>query len=311
MLVTATTAARVSDCPDLVRQGQITEALATLSAVSSPSVEVRALTLECLLARGELDLATTVGRQLAAERDLARADAALVDLVLGDLAAASGREDDALTHYRAVGDRLDDPVALPWRAGAALSLMRTGSRREAAALATEQLELTRASGSAYALVVALRAAAACLVVDQVARLREALSLSVGRFDRLAAQASTDLAGVLALTSTGDDAIAEARALLRTAEEYADAEDLWPLHTRVRRLLERLGEIPQTPRAEILARLTESELRVARLATGGATNRAIAAEVGVSVKAVEWHLSHAYRKLGIRGRGDLPQALRTG
>ena len=58
-------------------------------------------------------------------------------------------------------------------------------------------------------------------------------------------------------------------------------------------------------------LTHSELRVARLAALGATNRAIAEDVGVTVKAIEWHLSHVYRKLGIRGRHGLPQALRLG
>ncbi len=42
-----------------------------------------------------------------------------------------------------------------------------------------------------------------------------------------------------------------------------------------------------------------------------TTRAIAEDVGVTVKAVEWHLSHAYRKLGINGRRGLPQALRLG
>jgi len=311
MLATAEAATPARDCPELIRQGRITEALTVLTAVPDPSVDTFASTLECRLARGEMDLAMTLGTQLATMRGQSPADAARVDLVLGDLASAIGRDNDAVAHYRDAGEGIDDPDALPWRSGAALSLMRNGGRHEAAELAVEHLALARATDSAYAVGVALRTAAACLAVDQSSRLREAHVLALGQFDRLAAQVATDLAGLLALTSTGDVEIAEAVALLRAAEEYADGEDLWPLHNRVRRLLERLGETPHTPRTEIIARLTQSELRLARLAGLGATNRAIAEDVGVTVKAVEWHLSHAYRKLGIHGRAGLAQALRLG
>ncbi len=41
---------------------------------------------------------------------------------------------------------------------------------------------------------------------------------------------------------------------------------------------------------------------------GRTNRQIADELFVTVKAVEWHLGNSYRKLDIRGRGALAQAL---
>jgi DNA-binding CsgD family transcriptional regulator len=51
-------------------------------------------------------------------------------------------------------------------------------------------------------------------------------------------------------------------------------------------------------------LTPSEERVARLATGGASNETIAKQLSISVRTVETHLQHAYAKLGIRSRRQL-------
>jgi DNA-binding CsgD family transcriptional regulator len=55
-------------------------------------------------------------------------------------------------------------------------------------------------------------------------------------------------------------------------------------------------------------LTPSEVRVARLAAGGMSNREIAQELFVSVKTVETHLGSAYRKLDISSRQELPSVL---
>jgi DNA-binding CsgD family transcriptional regulator len=56
-------------------------------------------------------------------------------------------------------------------------------------------------------------------------------------------------------------------------------------------------------------LTGSERRVATMAATGATNRAIAESLVVSVRTVEVHLTSAYRKLGVTGRAHLAAVLR--
>ena len=52
------------------------------------------------------------------------------------------------------------------------------------------------------------------------------------------------------------------------------------------------------------KLSETELRVARLAAEGRSNKQIASELYVTVHTVEKHLSHVYAKLGVRSRGQL-------
>lgn len=54
----------------------------------------------------------------------------------------------------------------------------------------------------------------------------------------------------------------------------------------------------------LTELTAQELKVARLVAQGATNREAADALFVSAKTIEFHLSHIYRKLGVRSRTEL-------
>ena len=51
-------------------------------------------------------------------------------------------------------------------------------------------------------------------------------------------------------------------------------------------------------------LTPAERRIALLVARGSRNDAIAGELGVSAKTVEWHLSNVYRKLGVGSRTEL-------
>jgi DNA-binding NarL/FixJ family response regulator len=51
----------------------------------------------------------------------------------------------------------------------------------------------------------------------------------------------------------------------------------------------------------LADLTARELEILQLVITGKTNKAIASEIYISKKTVEFHLDHIYTKLGIRTR----------
>ncbi|MBZ5738079.1 helix-turn-helix transcriptional regulator [Nocardioides mangrovi] len=300
---------------DLARAGEVTAALALLAAEADPSepVLLLAVELDCRLARGELGEALGLGERLGPYLDQPDGAGAVAHHGRGELSAATGDPDLAGAHFarvaRLVRPAEDDPGVLPWRVSAALAAVRAGRRAEGAALAREHLALARAVGSTYGTALGLRALATVDPrADHQALLREALALVATRpAARLAAQVRADLAGLL-LLGAGPDGHLEALTLLRDAETYAAREQLWPLQGRVRRLLARLNQPSLAASRDRIALLTGTEQKVARLAAEGRSNREAAQELEVTVKAVEWHLSHVYRKLGIRSRVELPGAL---
>jgi DNA-binding CsgD family transcriptional regulator len=308
----------------LVREGSIGEAVAILNALGDVAVTgllgsaeralLCATLLECRLARGDLAGAMALGHGLSEFLDEPGLTAAIAHQASGELASALGDPDLAIEHFEAVAAHTAaDPVSpelLPWRAAAALAELRRGRRREASALALEHHAEAVATESPYAIAVALRTLAATDVGDRpVELLHQALDvLAAVPAERLYAQVETDLAGLLVLSHAGDTS--QALALLRSAESYAGRQELWPLQGRVRRLLDLLGEPAQQVDSEAVAALTASERRVAALAAEGLTNRQIAEQLLVSVKAIEWHLSNVYRKLEIRSRKALAPSLGT-
>ncbi|MEU6131928.1 AAA family ATPase [Saccharopolyspora sp. NPDC047091] len=111
-----------------------------------------------------------------------------------------------------------------------------------------------------------------------------------------------------------------RALLRAGEPEGAREhlrsalDLSVLHRDHRQvsassaaLLEAGGRLRHGTDSPVHA-LTGSERRVVVRAAAGATNREIAESLFLTVRTVELHLTSAYRKLGVRGRAELPDAL---
>jgi ATP/maltotriose-dependent transcriptional regulator MalT len=307
-----------------VRAGALSEGLEQLLALHTthgpdsseplPDVELATLLgalIDCRLARGDLANAMTLGEELTPLLSGTGLAAALAHQAKGEVSVALGDTEAAVAHFVTAGQLAPDADvdSLPWRAGAALAHLRNGNARAAGSLAREHVDLARADGSPYAMAGALRTLAAVDAgPDRIQHLLRARAVLAGtEAERLSAQIDTDLAGLLLLTHA-PDAEERALALLRSAEDHAGRQELWPLQGRVRRLLDRLGEQPRKVQTEAMAALTMSERRVARMAADGLTNRQIAGELVVTVKAVEWHLSHVYRKLGISSRGSLSETL---
>lgn len=90
----------------------------------------------------------------------------------------------------------------------------------------------------------------------------------------------------------------------TTEARADPRLGW----RVREELRATGARRRREWRTSVEALTPSELRVVRLAVERHSNREIAHELYVTLKTIEGHLSRAYTKLGIDGRGQLSQIL---
>jgi DNA-binding CsgD family transcriptional regulator len=99
---------------------------------------------------------------------------------------------------------------------------------------------------------------------------------------------------------------DARATLNKARAIFDeiGAALWEEQTRAE--LERLGGRKPSGHA-----LTGAEDRVARLVAEGKTNREVAAELFVTERTVETHLTSIYRKLELHSRRELARHLAGG
>jgi len=242
----------------------------------------------------------------------------LIPAARGRLRLAQGRAADALADFQACealfstdawGMPIRDTGYLHARSGAALALLRLGHRRQAGQLADAELADVRVFGAPRALGIALRAAGlARRGPEGLALLRE----SVAALDRSPAllERARSLAE-LGAALRRDGQRSAARDPLARALDLAARCGARPLAARARDELRAAGARPRRPWRTGVDALTPSELRVARLAAEGRSNREIAGELYVTLKAVEGHLARVYAKLGIDGRGQLAHALAAG
>lgn len=187
-----------------------------------------------------------------------------------------------------------------------LALEQLGRRAEAQALITDSLPRARRCGAPRNLGATLRVAS--LLEGQehgITLAREAVEVLEGSGAQLELARALVNLGML-LRHAGRRM--EARRHLATGLELARRCGARPLAERAREELRASGGRPRRDRLTGRDALTPSELRLARLAADGRTNRQIAQELYLSEKTVEMHLGRAYYKLGIHGRGELTVAL---
>jgi DNA-binding CsgD family transcriptional regulator len=202
----------------------------------------------------------------------------------------------------------DNPSGVPWRSWAAEGLRRLDRNNEARALADEELALARRWGDPQAVGASLRVLG--LVEGGkagIALLREAvevLGASEARVEH--ARALVDLGAALRRANQRT----EARDRLREGVDLARGVGAFGLVERANDEIAATGARPRKVIPTGLDALTASERRVAQLAADGMSNKEIAQTLFVTIKTVEVHLSHAYRKLEISSRAQLDKALLT-
>ncbi|GGY51277.1 hypothetical protein GCM10010363_35340 [Streptomyces omiyaensis] len=102
--------------------------------------------------------------------------------------------------------------------------------------------------------------------------------------------------------------AEARAPLTAALDAFERLDARPWADRAAAELRAAGVAVTEPRASEAADLTPQELRIARLAAAGLTNRDIGARLYLSPRTIGFHLHKIFPKLGVTARAQLRDAL---
>jgi DNA-binding CsgD family transcriptional regulator len=283
-------------------------------AAAGPSHAVAALLWACGLAaayRGDFE----AGRELARRGMLVAAKAGTATFELRN-EALLGTIDLARGNYQAAADRLG-PLAARWRLATARFLSTIGIDVEAVealifAGDLEQAESLVAdmAGSAYnalgaAIIARCRghlAAARGDLEEATDNLRRALwlhdqispqPLARGRILLLLGGVQLRLKERGAARATFSDALA--------LFDHAGAR-IWA--ERARSELARISGRSPGPAA-----LTATEQRVAELIASGRSNKEAAAELFVSVRAIESTLTKAYAKLGVRSRTELAARLR--
>jgi DNA-binding CsgD family transcriptional regulator len=264
--------------------------------------------VETLIERNALDEAWKILVENRADDELPDIRPATVLLISrGALAYARGDPTAALADLRLARARLErfsreNAVGLDGRIRTALAQHALGDHAGARAEADAAVAVARKWDTSAAIGGALRARA---IVGEPADAFDLLSAAVDQLEQSQqrleyARALVDLGAVLRRRG---DRIA-AREPLRQALDLAQSCGGLKLAEHAREELSAAGVRIRREARTGLDALTPSERRVVDRAAAGASNRDIAHALFVTVKTVEMHLGHAYRKLGISSRTEL-------
>lgn len=222
-----------------------------------------------------------------------------LELSVGDAAAAHHRLAPLIEALAAAG--FGEPAVFRIEPDEIEALIALGRTKEAKAVLDKLAEHARAVPNPWTVAVAARARG----------MLEAASGDAPRAVKTLEDASDKAARLGEPFELGRTLLALG-AVQRRAKRWADARRSLE---EARRTFERVGARLWLERAEEeLGRvpgrrsggeaLTPTERRVVELVVEGRPNKEVAAELFVSVKAVEANLSRIYAKLGVRSRGEL-------
>jgi DNA-binding CsgD family transcriptional regulator/tetratricopeptide (TPR) repeat protein len=217
-----------------------------------------------------------------------------------------GQYEKALTAAEQVCE-YDDIGVLGWSLAELIeAAVRSGQPARAADALERLSETTRASGTDWALGTEARSRA-LMSTGQTAEkfYREAIErLERTRMRPAGARARLVYGEWLRRENRRRDARAE----LRTAYDLFTTMGIEAFAERTRRELVATGDTVRKRSPETASELTAQEDCIARLAVDGRTNVEIGAQLFLSTRTVEWHLSKVYTKLGVGSRRELRQAL---
>jgi DNA-binding CsgD family transcriptional regulator len=287
---------------DLLRRFGLVAPLAFWSAVA----------MRALLGRGERIAAERLLDELwAGQERVAGCPGAVLLSTRGELRAATGRHAEARNDFLAAAERISwlpfaNPEVVPWRIGLARCEAALGNEAEAQRMAAKAVELAREAGGARGIGITLREQG---VVTGGAKgielLGEAVEILADTRARLqCAEALLEHGAALRRANFRK----EAREPLREALELAHRCGAAPLEERARAELAATGARPRKAVLTGVESLTPSELRVARMAAEGMTNREIAQSLTVTAKTVETHMRHVFQKLDVERRTELTEHL---
>ncbi|MEU5185613.1 LuxR family transcriptional regulator [Streptomyces klenkii] len=228
-----------------------------------------------------------------------------LQLLRGSVAVTGGDPATALEYVLDWGRSAEraewrNPALVPWRSWAAGLHHRLGQTRKAHDLADEEYERAVAWGTPVVIGRARRVKGAITEGERgIELLRESAALLQGSVNAMEA-ARTELLLGRRLLAAGRGAEAEER-LGRARDRALACGVPWIAEVASRELAGPAGS-GQQPVA--VSALTRAERRVAGLAAHGVPNKNIAERLEVSSRAVEKHLTSAYRKLKVAGRAEL-------